>query len=73
MRLGRDRLSGVGEAATGGEMLYALPGLRFYWEKVSVGVGVKLPVRTDLNEEDAQQGSEGTEDYRFLFSVSAVF
>lgn len=73
LRLERDRLNGFGQPATGGEMLYVLPGLRFYWEKMSVGVGVKLPARTDLNEEDAQQGGEGTEDYRFLFSFSAVF
>jgi hypothetical protein len=54
-------------------MLYALPGVRVYWDNVSAAVGVKVPVWTDLNEEDEQQGGEGTEDYRLIFALSALF
>ncbi len=71
--LGRDRTNGVDERATGGDMIYAMPGVRVYWNSISVAVGVKTPVWTDLNEEDEQQGGEGTEDYRLIFAVSALF
>jgi hypothetical protein len=71
--LGRDRTDGVYERATGGDMIYLMPGVRAYWENLSVAFGVKTPVWTDLNEEDEQQGGEGTEDYRLIFAVSALF
>jgi hypothetical protein len=71
--LGRDRTNGVDERATGGNMIYALPGVRVYWDNISVAFGVKTPVWTKLNEEDEQQGGEGTEDYRLIFAVSALF
>ena len=64
---------GVAERATGGDILYVMPGLRAYWESVSLALGVKLPAWTDLNEEDQQQGAEGKENYRVIFSVSALF
>jgi hypothetical protein len=50
-----------------------MPGVRAYWENVSVALGVKLPAWTDLNEEDEQQGAEGKENYRVIFSMSALF
>lgn len=73
LHLGRDRTNGVDEPATGGDMLYALPGVRVYWDDVSAAFGVKTPVWTDLNEEDQQQGGEGTEDYRLIFTLSTLF
>lgn len=73
LKLGRDRTNGQNERATGGSMLYLLPGLRGYWKNVSVAAGVKLPVWTNLNEESEQQGGEGTEDYRFIFTFSVLF
>jgi hypothetical protein len=72
LRLGRDETNGVGELATGGDILYLVPGLRAYWKNVSVGLGVKVPTLTDLNEEGDQQGAEGKEDYRLLFTLSAI-
>jgi hypothetical protein len=63
----------VGEPATGGHILYLLPGLRAYWRSASLGFGVKLPVWTHLNEEGAQQGAEGKEDYRLIFTLSLLF
>lgn len=73
LNLGRDREAGTGEQATGGRMAYALPGVRLSRESVSVGLGVKLPVWTDLNEEDEQQGAEGKEDYRVILTASMLF
>jgi hypothetical protein len=71
--LGRDELEGVGEIATGGKMIYAQPAVRYYVDNLSFGLGVKVPVWTDLNEEDAQQGAEGKEDYRLIFTASMLF
>lgn len=73
LALGRDEAEGVGERATGGEMLYLQPGLRYYVQNLSFALGVKVPVWTDLNEEDEQQGAEGKEDYRLVFTASALF
>jgi hypothetical protein len=72
LSLGRDETDGVGELATGGKILYVLPGLRFYMKSASLGLGIKLPVWKDLNEESDQQGAEGTEDYRAIVSFSVL-
>jgi hypothetical protein len=71
--LGRDREEGVGEEATGGRMIYALPGARLSWDRLSLGLGMKTPVWTQLNEEAEQQGAEGKEDYRIILTASMLF
>jgi hypothetical protein len=73
LRLGRDYSNGGGERATGGQILYLLPGARGYWRNISLGLGVKLPTWTNLNEESEQQGGEGKENYRLLFTLSLIF
>ena len=73
LRLGRDKSNGSGERATGGQMLYLLPGFRAYWRNTSLGLGVKLPTWTDLNEEGEQQGGEGKESYRLICTFSLLF
>jgi len=73
LHLGRDKEDGVPEEATGGDVLYWMPGVRAYWRNMSFALGVKLPVVQNLNEEDQQQGAEGKERYRVIFSVSALF
>jgi len=73
LSLGRDVSNGVGEVATGGDMLYLQPGLRYYVDNLSFALGIKVPVWTDLNEESLQQGAEGKEDYRTIFTASALF
>lgn len=73
LHLGRDSEEGVAEQATGGQMLYVMPGVRAYWNNLSFALGVKLPAWTDLNEEPDQQGGEGKENYRIIFSLSALF
>ncbi|MDD2662655.1 MAG: hypothetical protein PHD19_02735 [Dechloromonas sp.] len=71
--LGRDRVDGTGESGTGGQMLYAMPGVRVYWDRASFAFGVKKPVWTQLNESSTQQGAEGKERYRLIFSASLLF
>jgi len=73
LRLGRDETNGAGDLATGGDILYLVPGMRVYWRRASVGIGVKLPTLTDLNEEGDQQGAEGKENYRFILTLSSLF
>ncbi len=70
--LGRDEADGVGETGTGGRIGYVIPGLRIYLGSTSLGAGVKLPAWTDLNEEDEQQGAEGTENYRAVVTFSVL-
>lgn len=71
--LGRDIENGSAADATGGEMIYLTPGARLSYKTTSVAVGVKLPSWTNLNEKDLQQGAEGKEDYRLIFTFSALF
>jgi hypothetical protein len=71
--LGRDREEGVGEEATGGRVIYLTPGVRLSRERLSFGLGVKVPVWTRLNEEDEQQGAEGKEDFRIILTASMLF
>lgn len=73
LNLGRDVENGEAASGTGGSMVYAMPGIRAYWKNTSVALGVKKPVWTDLNEADTQQGAEGKEDVRVVFSASALF
>jgi hypothetical protein len=73
LSLGRDVENGVGAAATGGDMLYGVLGVRLYRDTMSLGLAMKKPVWTDLNEESQQQGAEGKEEYRFIATFSALF
>jgi len=73
LALGRDELNGNGEAATGGKIVYLVPGLRLYYQRMSVGLGIKTPAWTELNEEPDQQGAEGKESYRTILTFSALF
>ncbi|MBM3286432.1 MAG: transporter [Candidatus Eisenbacteria bacterium] len=72
LQLGRDEVAGVGEQATGGRILYGVPGLRLFMGSSSVGLGVKVPVWKSLNEEKEQQGAEGKESYRLIFTFSTL-
>lgn len=73
LHLGRDVEDGVGAAATGGSMIYGVLGVRLYKDNMSLGLALKRPIITHLNEEDQQQGSEGKERYRFIATFSALF
>jgi hypothetical protein len=73
LRLGRDVENGSPAEATGGDMLYGVLGLRLYQDKLSLGLALKKPIWTDLNEEALQQGAEGKEKYRFIATLSALF
>jgi hypothetical protein len=73
LNLGRDVEDGIPGSAGGGNMLYGALGLRFYKGATSVGLAVKKPIWTRLNEEALQQGSEGKEKYRLVTTFSAMF
>ncbi len=73
LHLRRDVTNGVGELATGGGMFYVLPGVRLYWENYSIALGYKTIIWKDLNEQSQQQGGEGTEDFRLILTLSALF
>ena len=73
LALGRDVENGTVARATGGQVLYAMPGIRAYWQGMSFALGIKKPVWTRLNESSEQQGGEGKEKYRVVFSASLLF
>lgn len=71
--LDRDIENGIGAEATGGRILYGVLGSRIYFDNMSVGLALKKPIWTQLNESRLQQGAEGKEDYRFVATFSALF
>ncbi|MFN6961346.1 MAG: hypothetical protein ACK4N6_03810 [Rhodocyclaceae bacterium] len=73
LALGRDIENGAPAIATGGKVLYLVPGLRFYKDSLSFAVGLKKAVWTKLNESSDQQGAEGKEKYRLIVSASLLF
>lgn len=73
LNLQRDVEDGVPATAAGGDMVYGVLGLRLYQGASSLGLAVKRPIRTRLNEEAQQQGSEGKEKYRLVMTFSALF
>lgn len=73
LKLARDRAATGPEPATGGQMLYGVLGARLYKDNMSLGLAIKRPVWTDLNEEADQQGAEGKERYRLITTFSLLF
>lgn len=73
LRLGRDVENGTKAAATGGDILYGVLGARLYWDRLSLGLALKRPIWTDLNEAPEQQGAEGKERLRTIVTLSALF
>jgi hypothetical protein len=72
--LGKDKANGVDDVDTGGRILYLMPGIRIYKDNMSFALGIKKPVSARLNEATAlQQGAEGKEKYRVIFSASYLF
>ncbi|ODS31056.1 MAG: hypothetical protein SCARUB_03824 [Candidatus Scalindua rubra] len=59
---------------SGGTILYLSPGFRASFGKhLSIGALIKIPTWQDLNNESIQQGSEGLEDYRAIFTITVSF
>ena len=73
LHVGRDLGAGIPELGTGGNILYLTPGVRMQVADFSVGAAVKIPIVKSVNEVDMQQGAEGLEKYRLLFTVSRSF
>lgn len=72
--LGKDKANGVDDVDTGGKIMYLMPGLRLYKDNMSFAIGIKKPVSARLNEVTGQQqGAEGKEKYRVIFSASYLF
>jgi hypothetical protein len=76
LHIARDERGGEKLTATGGNILYVTPGMRFSFPKLqnaNLGLAVKIPVYRNLNEQDQQQGSEGLEKYRAIVTLSFFF
>lgn len=73
LSLGRDQANGVAEVGTGGQVVYAMPGVRAYWQNMSFAFGIKKPAWIRLNEGVQQQGAEGKEKSRLIFSAALLF
>lgn len=73
LNLGRDVENSIAQEATGGDILYSTVGMRVFYQNISATLGVKMPVWRDLNEAHLQQGAEGNEDTRVVFTLSALF
>jgi hypothetical protein len=76
LHIDRDEQGGQKLTATGGNILYVTPGMRFSFPKlqsVNLGLALKIPVYRNLNEQDQQQGAEGLEKYRAIVSLSFFF
>ena len=75
LNLSRDRDQDGPDNGSGGDILYGVLGIRLYQDNMSVALALKKPVWTHLNEPagSPQQGSEGTEKYRFVATFSAMF
>ncbi len=73
LHIERDEENGVPQKASGGDILYTTFGGRIYYKQISSSLGIKLPAWKDLNEENLQQGSEGKEKYRIIFTFSVLF
>jgi len=76
LHLERDQVNGEGATATGGNILYLSPGVRFSMPSLhnaNLGLLIKVPVWKKLNEEDQQQGGEGLEKYRAIVTLSFFF
>lgn len=73
LSIGRDTTNYQPETGSGGQVLYFVPGTRLYWGNSSFSFGIKTPIWNSLNESSLQQGSEGLERYRVIFSASYFF
>jgi hypothetical protein len=58
--------------ASGGNILYGSLGLRAYFGRIALGVGMKRAVLKQLNEASEQQGAEGLENLRLSFALSGT-
>lgn len=73
LALTRDETAAVAELGTGGNILYISPGFRLQVGDYNVGTLIKFPIASALNEREIQQGAEGLEKYRFIFTLSRGF
>ncbi|MDR1967158.1 MAG: transporter [Burkholderiaceae bacterium] len=72
LSIARDLENNTPAVASGGRVIYLLPGLRFYKGNTSFAIGVKKAAWTHLNEGALQQGTEGKEKFRLIVSFSVL-
>lgn len=68
----RDIDDGILCTGSGGKMIYGTLSTRLYYKSFSLGIGIKKPVWTKLNEDAQQQGGEGKEDKRIIITISSI-
>jgi hypothetical protein len=77
LHLEHDRVNGVADAGSGGDILYLSPGARFSFppiQNANLGILCKFPVWTSLNDKKVNaQGSEGVENFRLISTLSFYF
>ena len=73
LKLSRDESAGISEFGTGGDILYVTPGTRIQLNNFNLGAGIRIPIARSLNEVNLQQGAEGLENYRLIFTGSFAF
>lgn len=76
LKLGKDVENDIPNDASGGDILYGVLGVRLYMDNMSMGLALKKPVWTQLNNATPPvvlQGAEGKESYRFIATFSAMF
>jgi len=71
--LQKDEENGRDVNSSGGQIVYGLAGSRLYFKNISAAFGIKMPVWKKLNNSSEQQGAEGKEKYRLIFTISALF
>lgn len=69
----KDKENGRSVDSSGGHIVYGLAGSRLYFKNISAALGIKVPVWKDLNNSSDQQGAEGKEKYRLIFTISTLF
>lgn len=58
----------LSSGAPGGQILYLSTGFRAQIGDYDVGTLFRFPIATGLDEKALQQGAEGLENYRFIFT-----
>jgi hypothetical protein len=59
--------------ASGGTIIYGTAGVRVFYDRFTVAIGIDKAMFSGLNDKKEQQGTEGLEDYRLFATVGYCF
>ena len=59
--------------ASGGTIVYGTAGVRVFYDRFTLAIGIKKALFSSLNDKKEQQGTEGLEDYRLFATVGYCF